>query len=148
MQSGNVDLFHADCPWLPIFETDFHKACQIMPAHTVSLSNGTTMASAVSVFMVPLTAMLLKGPHLLNRPLDQCIISCHLGGSSSITAIKERQVHRSKYGFFRSGGVAMATRCGDIDPFIIPYIMKKTGLNFEEVISTWPAKRPAGDIWC
>ena len=36
-------------------------------------------------------------------------------------------------GFTPLGGIMMGTRCGDIDPAIVPYVMKKTGMTPDEM---------------
>lgn len=61
------------------------------------------------------------------------IISCHLGGSSSITAIKNGKSIDTSMGFSAQSGVMQSNRCGDIDPFIIPYIMDKEGLSTDQI---------------
>jgi acetate kinase len=63
------------------------------------------------------------------------IISCHLGGSSSICAIKDGKSLDNSMGFSAQAGIPMSTRCGDIDPFIIPFIMEKESLSFSEVMN-------------
>jgi acetate kinase len=62
------------------------------------------------------------------------VISCHLGGSSSISAIKQGKSIDNSMGFSAQAGVPMSKRSGDFDPFIIPFIMEKEKLNFEEVM--------------
>lgn len=61
------------------------------------------------------------------------IVSCHLGGSSSICAIKNGKSIDTSMGFSTQSGIMQSNRCGDIDPFIIPYIMDKEGLNTEQI---------------
>jgi acetate kinase len=61
------------------------------------------------------------------------IISCHIGSGSSITAINGGKAVDTTMGFTPQEGVPMGTRCGSIDPSIIPYIMNKTGMSATEV---------------
>ena len=69
---------------------------------------------------------------LMEKPLeDTKIITCHLGNGASITA-GGKSINTSM-GFTPLAGVMMGTRCGDIDPAIVTYIMKKEGLSIEEV---------------
>jgi acetate kinase len=63
------------------------------------------------------------------------IISCHLGGSSSICAVKDGKSLDNSMGFSAQAGIPMSTRCGDIDPFIIPFIMEKEHLSLSEVMN-------------
>src|SRR4030066_291058 len=61
------------------------------------------------------------------------LVACHLGGSSSICAILNGISIDTSMGFTPQAGVPMSTRCGDIDPFIFPYMMKATGLRKEDI---------------
>lgn len=65
---------------------------------------------------------------------DLKIITCHLGGSSSLAAIQNGVSIDTSMGFSTQAGMPMLTRCGDIDPFILPYVMKKENLTFEEIM--------------
>ncbi len=70
--------------------------------------------------------------NLLNNK-NAKVITCHLGSGSSITAVDAGKVVATSMGFTPLGGIAMGTRCGDIDPSIISYIMKTTGKTIDEV---------------
>ncbi|MEE1356713.1 MAG: acetate/propionate family kinase, partial [Clostridia bacterium] len=63
------------------------------------------------------------------------IITCHLGNGSSISAVKDGKVMDTSMGFTPLAGIEMGTRCGDIDPAIVPFIMNKTGMNPDEMNS-------------
>jgi acetate kinase len=62
------------------------------------------------------------------------IIICHLGNGASISAVKEGKCLNTSMGFTPISGIAMGTRCGDIDPSIIPYIMQKTNKSINEIM--------------
>ena len=62
------------------------------------------------------------------------IISCHLGGSSSICAFLNGISIDTSMGFTPQSGVIQGTRIGDMDPYILPYIMDKKGLTLEEAL--------------
>ena len=64
---------------------------------------------------------------------DLRIISCHLGNGGSIAAIKDGKCIDTTMGLTPLAGIVMGSRCGDIDPSIIPYIMKKENLTIDEV---------------
>ena len=53
------------------------------------------------------------------------IITCHIGNGSSITAVKDGKCVDTSMGFTPLDGVLMGTRCGAIDPAIVPFIMEK-----------------------
>ena len=57
------------------------------------------------------------------------IITCHLGNGSSISAVKDGKVIDTSMGFTPLAGVVMGTRCGDMDPAIVPFIMEKEGFT-------------------
>ena len=75
-----------------------------------------------------------KAAEILGKDLKELkIITCHLGNGSSITAVKNGKSVDTSLGFGTISGVIMGTRCGDIDPAIIPYLMEKEKLAFKEI---------------
>lgn len=61
------------------------------------------------------------------------VIVCHLGNGASVCAIKDGKSIDTSMGLTPLQGLMMGTRCGDIDPSCIFYIMKKRGLTLEEM---------------
>ncbi len=71
---------------------------------------------------------------LLGKPIEETkIITCHIGNGSSVTAINGGKVVDTSMGFTPLAGLTMGTRCGDIDPAIVPFIMEKEGLTYHGV---------------
>ena len=70
---------------------------------------------------------------IYGRTEDLKIINCHLGQGASICAIKDGKSVDTSMGLTPLAGIPMATRCGDIDPAIIPYVMKKDNLQPEDI---------------
>lgn len=70
---------------------------------------------------------------IMNGREDLKVINCHLGQGASICAIKNGESIDTSMGLTPLAGIPMATRCGDIDPAIIPYIMKKDNLGPEDI---------------
>jgi len=64
------------------------------------------------------------------------IISCHLGGSSSVCAIKDGKSFDTSMGFTPQTGLIQGNRVGDVDPYIIPFLMEKSGLSLEEIFDS------------
>ena len=60
---------------------------------------------------------------------DLKIITLHLGNGSSITAVDGGKSVDTTMGFTPLAGVCMGTRCGDIDPAIVTFLMEKEGLD-------------------
>ncbi len=63
------------------------------------------------------------------------IVTCHIGNGSSITAVKDGKCVDTSMGFTPLDGIMMGTRCGAIDPAIVPFIMEKEGLTPAEMES-------------
>jgi acetate kinase len=61
------------------------------------------------------------------------IVTCHIGNGSSISAVKDGKVMDTSMGFTPLAGVLMGTRCGDMDPAVVPFIMQKLGLDADGV---------------
>lgn len=64
---------------------------------------------------------------------DLRIITCHLGNGASIAAIKNGKVVDTSMGFTPLEGLVMGTRCGDIDPAIVTFLMDEKKLSFKEI---------------
>ena len=61
------------------------------------------------------------------------LVSCHLGGSSSICAIQDGKSVDSSFGFSAQSGMEHAARAGDLDPFAVLYLMEKERLSAAEI---------------
>lgn len=61
------------------------------------------------------------------------VISCHLGGSGSICAILDGKSINNSFGFSLQAGIPHSTRTGDMDAYIIPFMLEQ-GLSMEEVM--------------
>ncbi len=71
---------------------------------------------------------------LLGRT-DLRIISCHLGGSSSLCAIRNGQSVATTMGMSPQSGLPQNNRVGDFDAFALPRIIEQTGKSLTEVLS-------------
>ncbi len=61
------------------------------------------------------------------------IITCHLGNGASLTAIKDGKSFDTSMGMTPLEGLVMGTRCGDIDPAIVTYLMNNKNMTAEQV---------------
>ncbi len=66
-------------------------------------------------------------------PYDLKVISCHLGNGASIAAIKNGHSIDTTMGMTPLDGLIMGTRCGSLDPGIITYLNRKTGMSTHEI---------------
>lgn len=125
---GVFEKLLPDVPRVGVFETAFHR--------TIPLER--------RVFPVPYDwyekyGCMRMGYHgashgYIARKLKdrRRVISCHLGGSGSICAILDGKSMDNSFGFSLQMGIPHASRTGDVDVYLIPYLMKQ-GLTLEEI---------------
>ncbi|MFA6788093.1 MAG: acetate kinase [Arcobacteraceae bacterium] len=65
---------------------------------------------------------------------DAKIIVCHLGNGSSICAVQDGKSIDTSMGLTPLEGLMMGTRCGDLDPAVIAYLMEKKEMSATQVI--------------
>lgn len=63
----------------------------------------------------------------------QKIITCHIGNGASVAAVKYGKVVDTSMGLTPLAGLLMGSRCGDIDPSAVTYLMDKTGMKPQEM---------------
>ncbi|ADO76927.1 acetate/propionate family kinase [Halanaerobium praevalens] len=75
-----------------------------------------------------------RAAKMLEKDLSELkIVTCHLGNGASLAAVKNGEVVDTSMGLTPLEGLVMGTRCGDIDPAIIPFIMEKEDLSAAEI---------------
>src|SRR6202035_4213567 len=74
-----------------------------------------------------------RAAQILGNP-EARIISCHLGGSSSLCAIRAGQSVASSLGMSPQSGLPHNNRVGDFDVFALPVILRETGKSLEQVL--------------
>ena len=76
----------------------------------------------------------IKTAELLGKPLEELkIVTCHLGNGASMAAVLNGKSVDTTMGFTPLEGLAMGTRCGDIDPAIISFVMEKEKIDINEM---------------
>ncbi len=70
---------------------------------------------------------------LLGGEKDLKIITCHLGQGASLAAIKDGKCLDTSMGLTPLGGIPMGTRCGDLDPAIVKYLMENVHVSIDEI---------------
>lgn len=124
-----------EIPLVAVFETDFH---QTIPERNRYYAVPYEWAEKMLVrrygfhgashrYIAQRTAELLGRQNLR-------IISCHLGGSSSLCAIRNGQSVATSMGFSPQSGLPQNNRVGDFDPFALPVLVKQTGKSLEDVL--------------
>ena len=75
-----------------------------------------------------------RAAEMLGKDVSETnVITCHLGNGASITAVKNGLSFDTSMGFTPLEGLVMGTRCGDIDPAIVPFLMEKEGLDVDGI---------------
>lgn len=74
-----------------------------------------------------------RAAELSDIPLEKSrIVSCHLGSGASLSAVRGGVSVDTSMGYTPLEGVLMATRCGDVDPYIPLYLMRRHDMSLEE----------------
>ena len=60
-------------------------------------------------------------------------VSCHLGGSSSLSAIVDGKCFDTSFGMSLQCGVPQGNRCGDFDPYLVFFMHKYAGMSYDEI---------------
>ena len=75
-----------------------------------------------------------EAARLMGKDISELkIITCHLGNGASICAVDKGKSIDTNMGFTPLAGLAMGTRCGDIDPAIIPFLTNEIGMSIDEI---------------
>lgn len=125
-----------DVPMVGVFDTAFH---QTMPAEAYIYPLPYELYEKYGVRRYGFHGtshkyVAQRAAAMLEKPLEELkLISCHLGNGASVTAIDGGKSVATSMGFTPLEGLAMGTRCGDIDPAIIKFLMDKEGLDITEV---------------
>jgi acetate kinase len=75
-----------------------------------------------------------EAARILGKPIKKLkLITCHLGNGCSIAAVDKGRAIDTSMGFTPLEGLVMGTRCGDIDPALVGYIMDKKKIGLREM---------------
>ncbi|ELX4139785.1 TPA: acetate/propionate family kinase [Vibrio vulnificus] len=125
-------------PQFAVFDTAFH---QTMPkrAFTGAIANELYTDFGIRRYGFHGTSHYFvsrEAAKMLNKPIEESsFISVHLGNGASVCAINNGESVDTSMGFTPLSGLMMGTRCGDLDPGIIEYLLKK-GWSQEKVFNS------------
>lgn len=75
-----------------------------------------------------------EAAHILKKEIEKLkIITCHLGNGCSITAFENGKSIDNSMGLTPLEGLVMGTRCGDIDPSVIIYLIEQLKMSSEQI---------------
>ena len=127
-----------DVPMVALFDTAFH---QTMPAKAFmyALPYDYYKKDGIRRYGFHGTShryVSARCAELMGKPIEELkIISCHMGNGSSIAAIDGGKCVDTSMGFTPLVGLPMGTRCGDLDPGAMQFIMNKYNLGIDETLS-------------
>jgi len=123
-------------PQVAVFDTAFH---QTMPAEAYMYALPYELYEEYGVRRYGFHGtshgfVAKRAADILGKPIEDLkIITCHLGNGSSISAVKNGKCVDTSMGLTPLAGVCMGTRCGDIDPAIVTFLMDKEGLDIKGI---------------
>src|SRR5258707_6881352 len=119
-------------PMVAAFETEFHRA---MPDYAREYGVPSVWREAgvarYGFHGASHQYVSERAAAMLGRPPR--LVSCHLGGSSSLCAIDRGRAIDTTMGFSPQSGLENATRHGDLDVFAVLFMMEREGWSVEEV---------------
>jgi len=119
-------------PQVAVFDTAFHQTMPA-PAYMYALPYEMYEEYRVRRYGFHGTShrfVAQRCSEIMGKPLEELkIITCHLGNGSSIAAVDHGECVDTSMGLTPLAGVCMGTRCGDIDPAIVTFLMQREGLD-------------------
>ena len=123
-------------PQVAVFDTAFHMT---MPpkAHTYALPYELTEKYSIRRYGFHGTShryVSRRAAEFLGMDYNNIkIITCHLGNGSSFAAVDHGKCVDTSMGLTPLAGICMGTRCGDIDPAIVPFLMTNENLSPDDI---------------
>ena len=127
-----------DVPMVAVFDTAFH---QTMPgkAYMYAVPYEYYENDGVRRYGFHGTShryVSARCAELMGKPIEELkIVSCHMGNGSSICAIDGGKCVDTSMGFTPLVGLPMGTRCGDLDPGVMQYLMNKYGYDIDTMLN-------------
>jgi acetate kinase len=140
---AEIDLIEAfskhlpNVPQLLCFDTDFHhdlpRCAQLFPLPRRFEAHGVRRYGfhGLSYAFLMEEVERLSGKETARGR----IVLAHLGSGASMAALREGQPIDTTMGFTPAAGLMMATRCGDIDPGLLVYLMRSEGIGADAIDS-------------
>ena len=125
-----------DVPMVAVFDTAFHQS---MPpeAYIYALPYEWYEKHGVRRYGFHGTSHMYvayRAAEILEKPIEDLkIITCHIGNGVSITAVDGGKSVDTSMGLTPLEGLVMGTRCGDIDPAIVPFVGQREDLSHQEL---------------
>jgi acetate kinase len=116
-----------DIPVVAAFETGFHGT---MPPYASQYGVPRSWREEYGIMRYGFHGA--SHQYIAGRVVADRVISCHLGGSSSVCAIRSGRSIDTTMGFSPQSGIESADRHGDLDPFAVLFLMDRAGFSTED----------------
>lgn len=132
-----IEAYLPGCVQMAVFDTAFH---QTLPEYAFRYPLPTVLYQQLHLRRygfhgISHAYVLRKMAEYLNQPRASLnLISIHLGNGASMAAIQQGQCIDTSMGFTPLEGLMMGSRCGDIDPAIVPFLAQHQGKNSAEIL--------------
>ena len=124
-----------DLPQVGCFDTSFHRRLPAV-AQRFALPPDYARAGVIRYGFHGLSYEYLR-QELARVAGEQAmrgrVIMAHLGNGASLAALHHGQSLDTTMGLTPTGGLVMSTRCGDLDPGVILYLLQERGMSPEEI---------------
>ncbi len=134
-----IDVVEELLPGVPavaVFDTGFHSTME-KPVYTYPIPKALSEKYNIRRYGFHGTShqyVSREATKFLGKSTEDCkLIVCHLGNGCSMSAVKNGKCVNTTMGLTPLEGLMMGTRCGDIDPALVLFLMKNEGLSAEEM---------------
>ena len=123
-------------PMVGVFDTSFH---QTMPAESYIYALPYELYEKYGVRRYGFHGtshryVTERAAAMLGKKVEEVnLVTCHIGNGASCAAVKNGKCFDTSMGLTPLEGLVMGTRCGDIDPAIIPFLAGKENMTFADV---------------
>ena len=125
---------HPDIPQIACFDTAFHYT-QPRQSELFALPRSYAEEGILRYGFHGLSYEYIASvlPEHLGEKAEGRVIVAHLGNGASMCAMKQRKSVATTMGFTALDGLMMGTRCGNLDPGVVLYLLEEKGMTIEEV---------------
>lgn len=125
-----------DAPSVAVFDTEFHST---MPAKAYRYAIPTRLYKELKIRRYGFHGtshrfVTKQAAKFLGKKVEEVnLVTCHLGNGCSMAAVQKGKCIDTSMGMTPLAGLMMGTRCGDIDPAILPFLAENKGLTIKEI---------------
>jgi len=123
-----------DAPHIACFDTAFHRT-QSGPAERFALPLALTEEGIIRYGFHGLSYEYIAeaAPRIMGRAPHRRMVVAHLGAGASMCAIRDGASVATTMGFTALDGLPMGTRCGDVDPGVLLYLLQEKGMGVSDL---------------